>query len=416
MWRRGVGGLVLGVFLALLIPAGVAAETTGDLSFSDQFQEGPGQNQVTLVLQNTAAAGGHTISDYIFTLDQSGVTVVSVSGGGNCTPQGTKAIMCGNALSPGQKQTDVITMNSPVTPNSGATLSMNDDSEATQPTVDVAGPTAPAAPDLVVSLSNPDTILVGRKYWEFSVTVTNKGNAPSAATHLATGFGPTSTEPSRDYKLFSFAGQADHGRLSLEVPALTPHDHHTFDLYAEIDVDDDVWEAASTGAIPLFAAIPTDADGHDGEDVATRITHVVFLAHTTANPVCGGGAADLAGIAASSCPASSVHGFSGRATGKLSAVQIAVERIAAGAHAASGSPCAEMTGSGGGFKSVPATHGFCLTVKWLNATGTSRWKFALHGKLSAGHYALYVRPVTRLGSPVAGFNVKSKNQVRFTLT
>jgi hypothetical protein len=115
--------------------AAAGAGTTGDVSYSVTWKKGPGANQTTLIVKNTAAQGGETISDFYFQI--SGTATITDVTGGNCTPYNDLELFCGNALDPGQSETIVITTDSALANGTDATITFDDNAEAGQPPVTV---------------------------------------------------------------------------------------------------------------------------------------------------------------------------------------------------------------------------------------------------------------------------------------
>jgi hypothetical protein len=137
MGKRSCIVLSLVVVLATVLAGAVFAGTTGDVSYSVTWKPGPGANQTTLVVKNTADPGGEMISDFYFQIAGSSVQITSVSGGGCSVGHTANGIFCGNALAPGDSETITITTADVVAAGTDATITFDDNAEASQPAVTV---------------------------------------------------------------------------------------------------------------------------------------------------------------------------------------------------------------------------------------------------------------------------------------
>ena len=66
-------------------------------------------------------------------------------------------------------------------------------------------------------------------------------------------------------------------------------------------------------------------------------------------------------------------------------------------------------------RATTADHGVCTQLLWLTANGKKQWRYKLRKSLPPGSYVLYVRPVTPIGTPVAGFTAARHNRLTFTV-
>lgn len=135
--------LVCGFSVAWLVGLGgvaradtVTCTTQGDVSCSVTWTQAAGANQTTLVVQNTATSGGHTISDFTFVIQLAGVQIQSVSTN-SCTVQSSATIFCGSPIAPGATVTVTITTASPVATGTAGTFTPSDNLDVAQPAVDV---------------------------------------------------------------------------------------------------------------------------------------------------------------------------------------------------------------------------------------------------------------------------------------
>src|ERR1700736_4201201 len=141
-WRRfaAITVVVLVGFATGVVLAGPAAfgdtvtGTTGDISYSATWTQGPSANQTTLTLNNTAASGGQTISEFYFTLGAGTITNVSGSPSACSFPQPNQ-VYCGGQIMPGQTETVTITSQAPIGNGTNGTLKMYDSSDSPQPVV-----------------------------------------------------------------------------------------------------------------------------------------------------------------------------------------------------------------------------------------------------------------------------------------
>jgi hypothetical protein len=133
-------------------------------------------------------------------------------------------------------------------------------------------------------------------------------------------------------------------------------------------------------------------------------------ARTVSPTVVGVGDSDVVGRGAT--------GFSGRATAgrgpklKPAALRVARVEIALLRHGAK--RCGWLTSARGAFNSRrPAAGGDCGAPRWLRARGSTRWRFAVRGKLGAGRYTVYSRAVIGAGFAEARFSRRDGNTIEF---
>ena len=443
------GGLLAGTSAL----ADTVSGTTGDVSYSATWTQGSG-NQTTLVVTNTAGAGGQTISDVTFTISGSGVQITSASEAKNgssslCTGTGTPQIFCGTPINPGESVTITITTSTTLSPGAKASIVFGDSGDNPQPAVSITlqspgsgtttggtttggtttggtttgGGTA-GGTDLVVSMTHPLQVELGSRSIPITVIVTNNGTVASSPTTLLVTTGETAAGENYGFPFESGDnnfGPAPHGRR-VAVPGLKPQQEFERSYRLKILYFGRYYDGENFlpvgGTLEPEATLPADGDGNDRDDRITGMIELVVAGRSTATAVCGSGdATDRAHAAATSCRASQMHGFDGGASGRVSSVQIAVERIGKGAHAARASKpsCSGLINANGKLRHAAAIHGKCVRLDWLNAHGTTHWTYALHHRLPPGHYILYVRPVTPFGTPVTGFTAKAHNALPFTL-
>ena len=59
--------------------------------------------------------------------------------------------------------------------------------------------------------------------------------------------------------------------------------------------------------------------------------------------------------------------------------------------------------------------GRCGSPRWLRASGSARWRFALQRALAAGRYTVYSRAVIGAGFPEARFSTADRNRIQFRI-
>jgi uncharacterized delta-60 repeat protein len=105
----------------------------------------------------------------------------------------------------------------------------------------------------------------------------------------------------------------------------------------------------------------------------------------------------------------------------LSKVQVALVRKPSSRSKAHGSAkqrpaCLGLKSADGRFKSVRVPKGKPCPQLWLDAVGTTKWRFPLKATLPPGRYILFARAVDSRGLPDARFSRAAGNRVTFKLT
>jgi len=119
--------------------------------------------------------------------------------------------------------------------------------------------------------------------------------------------------------------------------------------------------------------------------------------------------------------AAKLRSFHGTASGDRSVarVEVALERLIAGAHASatrhgSKARCLQL-GSKRRLVALRVTHGRCAAPRFLLARGTSKWTFRLPGALPTGSYVLTSRATDAAGAHESSFSTRLGNRVSFTV-
>lgn len=309
------GGLVSWIAAAGDVALGdTVTGTTGDISYSVTWTQGPGTNQTTLVVKNAAAPGGQTISDFVFQINAAGVDVTGVSGGGCSTndfahdPLPPGEIECGQALAPGDSVTITITTSSPVATGTTGSITFSDNGENQQPVVNniplqggtssgtgtgggtttgtTTTPTGATPPHcdwvlspIKVSTNPPGPIAVG-VHWAYRGSVSNGGNETCPRSTLEVSISekglngirlaPLPLNRNRAINLDATPGKP----LQLSVPALPPG---ATIAYAALTL----WEIGARsiytlegGSARVVAEMPLDFDGGPPDEIASTTTLV----------------------------------------------------------------------------------------------------------------------------------------------
>ncbi|HEY2160045.1 MAG TPA: hypothetical protein VGH24_01965 [Solirubrobacteraceae bacterium] len=258
------------------------------------------------------------------------------------------------------------------------------------------------------------------------ISVTNDGPLPSPGGTLTlnfTGFGGNLPQPkSPDYLC---APPLAQNQTTCHVVAEPPRDeeHLAFSMfYAPTARDGSV----GIGQHSIFASLIGGINDPTSPDKAT-LTFVIYPQQV----------AKQTPISASE-PATELDAFKGfagvllgqagdnpaavsasiRSLGVAKRVQIALVRLRDHGRGSAGtrSACSWLTGPKATFKDRSATKGACDGQVWLNATGTSRWRYTLKRHLLKGSYVLYSRVIDAAGLPGVGFSRERGDRQAFRLT
>ena len=125
----------------------------------------------------------------------------------------------------------------------------------------------------------------------------------------------------------------------------------------------------------------------------------------------------VVGVGDSDVRRAGAHGFSGRARGghgKLAAKRLRVSRVQVALLRKGGKGCAWLASANGTFTRIKASpKGACDKRRWLNAQGTTRWRYRLRTALRSGRYVIYSRATIAAGFGEGAFSPRDGNQRSF---
>jgi hypothetical protein len=112
-----------------------------------------------------------------------------------------------------------------------------------------------------------------------------------------------------------------------------------------------------------------------------------------------------------------IQGTSVGASSPVARVAIALERIAGGAvvSKANAKPQCAFLAASGAMVSVKPTARRCPALRFLKASGTTRWTFRLKQPLPPGKYVLTSRATDKAGRVESSFSANAGNRVSFTV-
>jgi hypothetical protein len=130
--------------------------------------------------------------------------------------------------------------------------------------------------------------------------------------------------------------------------------------------------------------------------------------------------ATVVGVGDSDIRDRSARRFSGRASAgrgaKLKASALRVARVEIAVLREGSKRCGWLTSERGSFSArKPLADGSCGSPRWLRASGSARWRFALKRALGAGRYTVYSRAVIGAGFPEARFSAADRNRIQYRI-
>ena len=109
-------------------------------------------------------------------------------------------------------------------------------------------------------------------------------------------------------------------------------------------------------------------------------------------------------------------GVARRGAGDLSASRLRPARVKVAVLRRGGKRCSWLSSTLARFTNrARGRDGRCERPRWLNAEGTTRWRFSLRRALAPGRYVVYSRTTIRAGLHEARFSAKDRNRIRFTV-
>ena len=168
------------------------------------------------------------------------------------------------------------------------------------------------------------------------------------------------------------------------------------------------YTAANAGGTETIAFTASD-----GANVSAPATVTVTVAAPPASPTPNGSEPARSRIDrfTGRMRARKLRRFSGKATGNVARVEIALVRVQRGATAKT-SQCRRLLASG---RLAKPTRRACVVHRFLAAKGTTRWTFRLKRRLPKGSYVVYSRAVGVDGAKETRFSAAVGNRIRFRL-